>query len=628
MHDSLVQLVNAVPILSLSNALHDIDVKDHALFLERLRRLFNPSSDVSEDRIKLDRRLAELLASLRSSNALTEEESELVSKSFATRPILLEQLQDLIYQKCSEQALCAWICSVLPRIVDEQNVVNTSSSPDGRSAAWPAQTIGRIQADHGISCSVPVRGTLPASPPLSPAETPPSSRAADDLRLLPAPISMNLDRSRYATKQDLVLTLIGPREQLSFRNMFFLCYRPFIKPPALLNQLLAYYEQPPVDSMSVADDSTVVSRLKIISVLSYWMEQYFHIDFDEAMITILDTFIDSFPADDTKIDHLRRRREACRRGVRSRRRSSSLTSPVPNAKSPVSPPLTPLRSPASGPALSPLGSPPPLFDCLAYRPLDLAKALTLNDWAAYSAIEDTELIDQAWKSAPHRAQNALAFVQRFNRLSYWVAHTILTLRKREARAHMFQHFVAVGIECLKMRNYHATFAIAAAFMLHPVARLKELRFALDGRFAALLEQLQRFTDSTDNYHAYRTALRQQITMAVPCVPHMAITFKDVFVVQEISPIEKHEKVADLTRLNRIAEQIGLFNQTQIHPYDAAALACPAPVQSALSQLLSYDNPEWREENLLKRSLSLEPKMTWAQYRDAVAIAILKNEGFL
>ena len=633
-HDALVQVVQTTSILALSNTLHDIATDAHGVFLERLRHLQNPASgDQSEQLTKLKRRLADLLTSLRTSSTITEDEQLLISQCFHSQPVLLDQLQDLIFQKCSDATLCDWICSVLPQLDPGSRFARHSPGSDRRTIMWRSGSELLNAAGSTdtmpVSCSVPVTSSVMAprvfiSPP---AVT--LTRAVDDLAATPARPDHGLDRARYATRDELILNLIGPNEQVSFRHTFFLCYRPFVPPPMLLDRLLNYYQQPPVDLVSSPDakDPASACRLKIAGVLLSWLRDYFQLDFSDPMNARLTEFLANVSPSDAAVSLLQKTFDACRRGLRTnRRRSSSLSAASsPTAAAVVaSPPTTPARVPASGAARSDL----PIIDCLAWRATDIAKAITLNEWAAFHQIDDTELIDQNWKSAPHKAVNALAFAQRFNRMTYWVASVILNARNREIRAQILQHFVAVGTECLRLHNFHAAFAVSAAFMLHPVQRLKELRYALDNRFASLMEELKRFTESSNNYRLYRQALQQQMDSGSPCVPHMAVTFKDLYALQEITPVERREGVADLMRLNRIAEQITLFSDCHSRQFDTVVLACPPALQTTLGQLIAFDYPEFSEDVLLKRSLSLEPKMTWAQYRDAVAIAILRNEGFL
>jgi len=189
------------------------------------------------------------------------------------------------------------------------------------------------------------------------------------------------------------------------------------------------------------------------------------------------------------------------------------------------------------------------------------------------------------------------------------------------------------MECLKINNFHATFAIAATLASHPVFRLKDLKNVLDGHYQRLSEQLTKVTSSDENYRAYRPFLKQCLKRNLPCLPHFAVTFKDLFVFEELTIYERENKVIDLHRLDRITREITSLLSLSKRDYQIATKTWPGmkanmQLQESLREQLARGKTP---EELMARSLELEPKMTWQQHREhrqQMAINVLLEEGFL
>ena len=73
-------------------------------------------------------------------------------------------------------------------------------------------------------------------------------------------------------------------------------------------------------------------------------------------------------------------------------------------------------------------NPSPVLSVFDFDPEEIARQLTLIDYALFSKIKPAELLNQAWQKARlrHRAQNILRLVERVNNLTLWVATTILS----------------------------------------------------------------------------------------------------------------------------------------------------------------------------------------------------------
>jgi hypothetical protein len=74
------------------------------------------------------------------------------------------------------------------------------------------------------------------------------------------------------------------------------------------------------------------------------------------------------------------------------------------------------------------------------------------------------------------------------------------------------------------------------------------------------------------------------------------------------------------------------------PLSDTIMACKSSAQGFAAQIKSKEKVQQRlrrelsttreEDYLTQRSLALEPKMTWQQYRARMAVTVLLQEGFL
>ncbi len=72
-----------------------------------------------------------------------------------------------------------------------------------------------------------------------------------------------------------------------------------------------------------------------------------------------------------------------------------------------------------------------------------------------------------------KTNNLEAYVQWFNRLSYFVATEICMHLKKKNRVRMIDYFVDVAKECINIGNFNSLMAIVAGINMNPIQRLKK-----------------------------------------------------------------------------------------------------------------------------------------------------------
>lgn len=88
------------------------------------------------------------------------------------------------------------------------------------------------------------------------------------------------------------------------------------------------------------------------------------------------------------------------------------------------------------------------FQLLDVDPLELARQMTIQDFTLYENIHAVEFLQKAWSDKSRNfAPNITALIWQSNRLTAWIAATILDEADAKRRAHLIKHFVLVADKC-------------------------------------------------------------------------------------------------------------------------------------------------------------------------------------
>lgn len=64
-------------------------------------------------------------------------------------------------------------------------------------------------------------------------------------------------------------------------------------------------------------------------------------------------------------------------------------------------------------------------------------------------------------------------IQRFNRVSSWVATEILLVANMKKRASVIKHFIQMAVACLEIRNFNTLLEITAGLNFSVIQRLRK-----------------------------------------------------------------------------------------------------------------------------------------------------------
>ena len=122
----------------------------------------------------------------------------------------------------------------------------------------------------------------------------------------------------------------------------------------------------------------------------------------------------------------------------------------------------------------------PEFDCAPIKILvrcsssDVAAQMTLIEADMFRAIKPAELLSQAWNkpALKYRAPNVLEMIARSNKVSRFVASSVLWQRKRSARASMYGKWLQVADRLCRLNNFNTLMGVLAGLNMSSVNRLK------------------------------------------------------------------------------------------------------------------------------------------------------------
>lgn len=117
------------------------------------------------------------------------------------------------------------------------------------------------------------------------------------------------------------------------------------------------------------------------------------------------------------------------------------------------------------------------------------------------------------------------YVDRFNRVTNWVASTILVQKTPKAMRSVVIKFLEVVKFSSDLYDFPSCFAIMASFDLREVDRLRRL-WHIPPNIKAMAAECSRLVNSARNYGNYRAALRARMDAGKPCVLHLGVTSRD------------------------------------------------------------------------------------------------------
>ena len=243
------------------------------------------------------------------------------------------------------------------------------------------------------------------------------------------------------------------------------------------------------------------------------------------------------------------------------------------------------------------------FNLLDAPAEEVAQQLCLLDAHMFAQIQAEELIDpRNWtaKEAPCPAVNVLAFIQHWNRITNLVLTETMAREDYKERAKVLRHFVNIGRECYKDRDFNAAAAIAFAIKSPAVSRMHQTMEYMHKHFKKnekqALEVLERISENAENWKGPRAIMNEACP---PAVPHIGIYLGDLVFLNDGNP-DMIDGMINFSKKRMVASIISKIIAYQKTPYTYQ-------LNERIAHWLEY-SPVLSKDVCFETSKKLEPKI--------------------
>jgi len=219
----------------------------------------------------------------------------------------------------------------------------------------------------------------------------------------------------------------------------------------------------------------------------------------------------------------------------------------------------------------------------------------------YKKIKHVELYKKAWNDKSQKgAPNVCGFIERFNKVSFWVASEIVAQSDFKKRAAVIKKFLSIAESCRDYHNYNGIMEICSGLHMSAIQRLKKTWKYVPKKFLNTLVCLTEIISNRSNYKSYRDALSS--CGDKPAVPFIGVMTKDLTFIEDGNDDmdDSDNTMYNFDKLRMVSEVLMELINFQKRGYNFAPVpAIQSYLESALLKALD-------EEGLDKLSESLEP----------------------
>jgi len=220
----------------------------------------------------------------------------------------------------------------------------------------------------------------------------------------------------------------------------------------------------------------------------------------------------------------------------------------------------------------------------------IAEQITIMEFEIYSRIGRTELISQKWAKEKYQvmARNVNFLVQRSDKLSHFVATSILLQKKLKDRTKMLVRCIRVAQALADLHNFNGMMGILMGLTLSSVQRLKHTWSKLPPKCDLLYKQLAMYQDPSNSFKNYREAMKQTIA---PCLPYFTLSLSDLTFMDEGNPdlIEVEDTILiNFPKHQLVHRTLKILQQFQATKYE---LFAREPLYTFLFQMSGLEEKE-------------------------------------
>lgn len=239
------------------------------------------------------------------------------------------------------------------------------------------------------------------------------------------------------------------------------------------------------------------------------------------------------------------------------------------------------------------------------EPVELARQMTLLDYALFQKIRPSEYNNLAWtkRNKETTSPNLLRFIRRFNEFSVWVQKSILSPPSAKKRASVVDSFVKMGVTFQKLNNFNGIMQIVSAMEGAAVHRLQKTFEKVRPKSRTKYAEMHELMSSSGSFKFYREALG---TATPPIIPYMGMYLTDLTALDEVHKNTLEPGHPDYINFSKRV-QIAAIMKTILEQQGAEYALQPIETiqEWLLAQLELHGSTS--EDTLFNTSLATEPR---------------------
>eukprot|EP00013_Stygamoeba_regulata_P020832 CAMPEP_0177646488 /NCGR_PEP_ID=MMETSP0447-20121125/9799_1 /TAXON_ID=0 /ORGANISM="Stygamoeba regulata, Strain BSH-02190019" /LENGTH=664 /DNA_ID=CAMNT_0019149021 /DNA_START=429 /DNA_END=2423 /DNA_ORIENTATION=- len=392
---------------------------------------------------------------------------------------------------------------------------------------------------------LPKKAAVPA-----PAPAPAAVARTENESILP---EVKLVDGRHVVFSGTVRHLIGflsdpgHLSNQEFAITLLATHKWWVKSGDLLTRISETLMSPDVSKLpeDKQESTKMIVKLRLTNVLKKWIENdFFGFREDDDLMNQLKEFIKKMQASQGKDKELGSVIE------------KALTSPCQHPKAKdltYDKPILPTKTDAAQ------------LTFMDISPVELARQITLLDFAQFSKIRPQELYRCSWtKANKHAASpNVMALTERFNKTTFWVATEILTTVNPKSRVEALKNFIQIGEQFLALRNYHGVMCVYAALNMGSIQRLSSTWKEISERHLRKMSEIERVMDSSGNWKIYRELTKDPTP---PLVPFQGVMLSDLTQLEEIPDRCEGSGHVNFDKMNLLGGVLSFLEKCQSADY--------------------------------------------------------------
>jgi hypothetical protein len=247
---------------------------------------------------------------------------------------------------------------------------------------------------------------------------------------------------------------------------------------------------------------------------------------------------------------------------------------------------------------------------------ELAEQLTLIELKMFKQIREREFLNLNWKrpDLKRNARHIVKMVERFNKVSYWVATRIVRESDLKRRCSILKRFIIMAERCAELNNFNTLMEVLAGLNLYPIQRLKQTWALLSDKYRATMAALEQLMENKQNYKNYRERLVKIRQNGEPTLPYLGVYLRDLTFIEEGNQTHLENDLINYEKIQlvgQVVREVQYFQEFSHYP-DMKESEVPSTIKY-LKKLRGL-----KQEELDRKSREAEPPVNGLSSADSLA----------